>query len=173
MKLVHMIGAGSLVVAGGMVLAWSMGDRTADASIDVSFQSTAEAAEDKVTVAAPQSTARSTFDQFWTRVSADKSGLDAISIKVGVPHSTGVEHLWMTGCKSADAQVFECIVSNEPVQVALKLGTPVSFERSAITDWMYRQDGKIHGGYSIRAMLPTLPAQEAAEMTAMLAPLPQ
>jgi len=173
MKLVHMIGAGCLMVAGGMFLAWSLDDRTAEASVAAPEKAAVEVSNGDAEIARLQSEARSTFGQFWTRVSTDKTGLDAISIKVAVPHASGAEHLWMTGCKSADAQTFECTVSNEPVQVALKLGARVSFDRAAISDWMYRQDGKIHGGYSIRALLPTLPVQQAEDMTAMLAPLPQ
>ncbi len=173
MKLGHIIGAGMVLMAGGMLLAWSLDDNKAQASIESSEQNVASFSEGDSKMSKSQSAARTSFDQFWQRVSTDATGLDAISIKVAVPHQNGPEHLWMTGCKSADAQAFNCFVSNKPVRVSLELGKQYSFERGAISDWMYRQDGKIYGGYSIRALLPTLPADQAEAMTAMLAPLPQ
>ena len=190
MKLYQMIGAGAVMMVGGGLLAWTLDDRSAQASIasgDVMAAEKTVAAVEPATQNRPsavlpaqlsgmdlsQIAARGTFDQFWTRISTDRRGLDAISIKVAVPHDTGSEHLWMTGCQSADAQSFDCVVSNEAVNVPLKLGSRYKFERAAISDWMYRQEGKIHGGYSIRVLLPTLPEQQAKAMTAMLAPLPQ
>lgn len=173
MKLLQMIGAGVLTVAGGMFLAWSLDDRSVEASISESADNVVTLQEDDDEINSAQVDARATFDRFWTRVSTDPSGLDAISIKVAVPHAGGSEHLWMTGCASADAQAFDCVVSNEPVEVPLKLGTRYQFERTAISDWMYRQDGMIHGGYSIRVLLPTLPVEQADAMAAMLAPLPE
>lgn len=174
MKLVYMIGAGVLTVAGGMFLAWSLDDRTVEASVAPADDGeVVDLAANDTGMASARSRAVSTFDQFWSRVSTDPSGLDAISIKVAVPHINGSEHLWMTGCQSADAQSFACIVSNEPVDVPLKIGTRYDFQRAAISDWMYRQNGLIHGGYSIRELLPTMPDDQAKAMMAMLAPLPK
>lgn len=173
MNLVKMIGAGALVMVGGGLLAWTFDDRSVEATVAKTGDSVVAMDGADTEMARSQAAARTTFDAFWTRINADKTGLDAISIKVAVPHAGGAEHLWMTGCKSANAQTFDCVVSNEAVDVPLKLGSRYSFERASISDWMYRQNGKIHGGYSIRALLPTLPAQQAQAMTAMLAPLPQ
>jgi len=174
MKIGYMVGAGVLTVAAGMFLAWSLDNsNSAQASIEGVEPGVISVAEGDTGMASARDGALSTFDQFWSRVSADKSGLDAISIKVAVPHANGSEHLWMTGCQSGDAQKFNCVVSNEPIDVALKLGARYQFSRGEISDWMYRQDGKIHGGYSIRELLPKMPADQAAQMTAMLAPLPQ
>lgn len=162
-------------VAGGGFLAYSL-DQPAKAnigSVSISAKDNmVTLAEGDKAMAAARDAARATFDQFWTRVQGDTTGLDAISIKVGIPHDQGSEHLWMTGCQSADAQRFACTVSNDPVDVPLKLGARYSFDREMISDWMYRQDGKINGGYSIRALLPTMPADQIEALTAMLAPLP-
>lgn len=173
MKLGYMIGAGVLMVAGGMFLAWSLDDRKVQASIDSPDENFVTLAADDEGMATALGQARATFDKFWTRVSTDPTGLDAISIKVAVPHANGSEHLWMTGCQSPDAQSFACIVSNEPVDVPLQIGKRYDFQRADISDWMYRQNGLIHGGYSIRELLPTMPADQAKSMAAMLAPLPK
>lgn len=122
-------------------------------------------------MAAARKSARASFDSFWTKVNGPGAqGLDAVSIKVGIPHSKGSEHIWMSGCDSRDAQRFACTISNDPVDVPLKLGARYSFDREMISDWMYRENGKIHGGYSIRALLPTMPKDQAEALSAMLAP---
>lgn len=172
MKPVLMVGAGVLLTAVGILAAWSLDKGSVEGDTANAGQNVFAVAEDDRAMAQARQEALSTFDAFWTGVRADRQGKDAISIKVAVPHEYGAEHLWMTGCKSADAQSFDCVVSNEPVDVALKLGSRYRFERADISDWMYRQNGRIHGGYSIRALLPTLPTEQAEAMTTMLAPLP-
>ncbi len=174
MKLGLIIGGGLLTIGCGMGLAWMLDDRNAaQASIGGVEPGVVVLAEGNQRMADARGGAHATFNQFWDRVSTDRTGLDAISIKVAVPHDNGSEHLWMTGCQSADAQSFDCVVSNNPVQVSLALGSRYQFTRADVSDWMYRQDGKIHGGYSIRELLPSMPADQAEQMSAILAPLPQ
>ncbi len=173
MKLTHIISAGVVVMAGGMSIAWVFSDREAEAGISSEqARGTAEVKPDS-RLTPSMLAARATFDAFWRRVSNDKTGLDAISIKIGIPHENGMEHLWMTGCVSEDAQVFDCVLSNEPRFVQQAFGSRYRFSRESISDWMYRQNGKIHGGYSIREELPLLPQDQADALSAMLAPLPQ
>ena len=80
MKLGYMIGGGVLTIACGMLLAWSLDDRSsAKASIDGMEQA--------------RSAALSSFDQFWNKVSTDSAGVDAISIKVSIPHTLSLIHI--------------------------------------------------------------------------------
>jgi uncharacterized protein YegJ (DUF2314 family) len=45
----------------------------------------------------------------------------------------------------------------------LKLDEPVSFSPSELSDWMYLEDGKIVGGYTIRVLRNHMPAAEAVD----------
>lgn len=173
MKLGHIIAIGAVLMTGGVALAWMLDGRSVEArNVEPEKTVVAQPSEDEALIRA-RALARASFGDFWARVSRDRTGLDAVSVKVSIPHGRGIEHLWMTGCKAHGAEAFECVVSNEPEHVKLRLGVRYRFPSDAISDWMYRQDGKIHGGYSIRALLPTLPAEQAEVMKAMLAPLPQ
>jgi uncharacterized protein YegJ (DUF2314 family) len=173
MKLGHIAAAAAVLVTGGIALAWTLDSRSVEArSVEPERTVVETPSEDEALIRA-RALARASFGDFWARVTKDRTGMDAVSVKVSIPYGRGVEHLWMTGCKTHTSEMFECAVSNEPEHVKLRLGVRYRFHADAISDWMYRQDGKIHGGYSIRALLPTMPTDQAEVMRTMLAPLPK
>ena len=62
-------------------------------------------------------------------------------------------------------------INNEPRDIAgLKIGQRVTVPLGQLTDWMYTREGKIHGGQTIRAIIPALPKAQADQYRAMLAP---
>jgi uncharacterized protein YegJ (DUF2314 family) len=38
-----------------------------------------------------------------------------------------------------------------------------------MSDWMFMRDGKMHGNYTMRPLLKTMPAEQAAKLRSMLA----
>ena len=52
---------------------------------------------------------------------------------------------------------------------SVKNGQRVPVYPAVISDWMYRLDGKIKGGETIRAIIPMLSPEEAAQYKEMLA----
>ena len=118
--------------------------------------------------------AQATFPHFWaTNVDADGFADEGASIKVAVPYEDGREHIWMGPCRGdLTNDVFVCVVANDPVHVDLEPGRLFPFERHMISDWMKRDaDGMIEGGYTLRAMLPRLPEDQAEALRAQLLPL--
>ena len=71
MKLGFVIGAGVVTVAGGMFLAWSLDDRTAQASIDGADSNVISVDPADKGIAAARISALATFDDFWGRISKD------------------------------------------------------------------------------------------------------
>ncbi|MFN7926277.1 MAG: DUF2314 domain-containing protein [Bryobacteraceae bacterium] len=66
--------------------------------------------------------------------------------------------------------VFEGWVSNEPGLVHnVKYGQTWKVKKAEIVDWMFRRGGKIHGNYTMRPLLETMPAEEAAKYRVLLA----
>jgi uncharacterized protein YegJ (DUF2314 family) len=64
-----------------------------------------------------------------------------------------VEHIWLTEV-SFDGHLFHGKVDNEPVDIkGARLGQEVSVAANEISDWMYVEDGRLVGGYTIAAML--------------------
>jgi uncharacterized protein YegJ (DUF2314 family) len=55
-------------------------------------------------------------------------------------------------------------VNNDPDTVKnVKIGQKVSIEPSKISDWMFVENGKLVGGYTIRVLRDTMSAGERAE----------
>lgn len=118
--------------------------------------------------------ARATLDDFIALYEAKQIDADSASLKVGVPTTEGFccEHLWMSRF-ARDGAAFTAIVGNEPVDADyLTAGQSYQFTRASISDWSYIDDGRIHGAYTLRAMLPHLDADRAAQLRKVLVPLP-
>ncbi len=95
------------------------------------------------------------------------------SVKVAFPvKGGGNEHIWVS-LLARSGKTMEGRLQNNPVNVPYKINQKVSFTESSLSDWSYWDaNGKLHGNYTTRVMLPHLSAAEAAQMRAILAPLP-
>ena len=118
--------------------------------------------------------ARSTLEDFLNLTqSGGFCGTDS-SLKVAVPYGDdNQEHIWMGDFQLQSDGRFEATVGNDPVYVTgLNFGDRYAFGRDQISDWMYWEDGHIHGAYTLRVLLPQMPAEQADEFRTILAPLP-
>ena len=62
-------------------------------------------------------------------------------------------------------------INNQPRDIRdLKVGQRVTVPVTQLTDWMYTRGDKFHGTYTLRAMLPFMPPDQAASFKARLAP---
>ena len=61
-------------------------------------------------------------------------------------------------------------VNHAPFRLrAVLIDQRLKIDPAIISDWMYRRDGKIVGGETIRVLIPRLGEDEAAQVKAMLA----
>ena len=119
--------------------------------------------------------ARATLDDFLNLIQTGGFGGSDPSVKVAVPYGAdNREHIWMGDFQMAADGSFEATVANAPVNISgMNLGDRYAFNRDQISDWMYFDNNKIHGAYTLRAMLPRMSAEQAAGFREALAPLPQ
>lgn len=107
--------------------------------------------------------ARSTLDQFTTALTSPKPSQSTFSIKLPFKDGESVEHMWLAPV-SYDGQVFRGTVNNDPAQVKnVKIGQEVTAAPAEISDWMFVDDGKLVGGYTLRVLRNAMPANERAE----------
>jgi len=89
------------------------------------------------------------------------AGQEYFSIKVMIEDSGKVEHIWLTAPDFDEEGNLFGEVGNEPVQVkTVKLGQKIGVMRSLISDWMIVENGRLVGGYTIRAIREGLPETE-------------
>lgn len=128
------------------------------------------AAEDPAMKAAYDQ-AKRTFSTYLARAAAPAPGTDKYMVKVRIQDKYGVEHMWVKDVRRSSGG-FVGVIDNEPITIhSVKLGDSYPFTPENVSDWMYMKDGKIHGGYTIRALLPKLPPAKAKAVGEMLAPL--
>ncbi|MBW8683968.1 YegJ family protein [Chitinophaga rhizophila] len=86
------------------------------------------------------------------------------SVKVLIDDGVNREHLWLTSPSFDDEGNLYGIVGNKPVYVnSVAVNQKIGIDPRFISDWMIIEDGRLIGGYTIRAIRDGKPVQEWAE----------
>ena len=118
------------------------------------------------------SRARETIDVYWAAAN-DPKGRKGFAVKVKISDKNGSEHFWLRAVKRTNTG-FEGIIANTPVMVKkVKEGQLYAFKKPEISDWMFFENGKIIGGFTIRVMADRMPKDQAAQIKAALAYRPK
>lgn len=164
---IRAVGAALLVV--GLAMGAAASEPAAETKSPVVY-----VAPDDADMAEAVAAARGTLDSVLERVATGGIPMEAIQLKVAIPkEGGGHENLFVEGIVRLDETTFEGLLANEPRALpGLKRGDRHRFTHDEITDWLFIANGRMHGAYTLRVMLPLLPKQQADEFRAMLAPLP-
>jgi uncharacterized protein YegJ (DUF2314 family) len=148
-----------------MLAASCRGDAPAgDAAVDV----VATVKKGDPEMAAAISRARSRLPEFWKAFEAP-AGRDSFSVKVPITDGAGTEYFWLFDLSRAGERVFGTIGNRPTVVTSVRENQRIDVPQSEIADWMYMQDGKMHGNFTLRPLLRTLPPNQAEQLRAMLA----
>ncbi|MEM9198589.1 MAG: DUF2314 domain-containing protein [Pseudomonadota bacterium] len=118
--------------------------------------------------------ARASLPAFLDRVADPEAEIEYPVLKIAYTTLTGDgEHVWVDRLSIGLDGTLSGHIANDPVNLPqIRLYDRVEIDLSRVSDWGYTQDGLLHGYYTLRAMLPHLPAADAAVYRAVLAPLP-
>jgi uncharacterized protein YegJ (DUF2314 family) len=107
--------------------------------------------------------ARSSVGQFIRALRAKRPGDTNFMVKKPFRQGDRTEHLWLTGLTFTGHR-FHGRVDNRPRLIkGLKLGSYCSVEPGEITDWAYLHEGKLVGGYTMRALYARLSPKQQKE----------
>lgn len=107
--------------------------------------------------------AKQSVSQIIDALSNPKPGQSEFAVKVGIEDDGGVEHMWVGDVRYENG-TFIGILNNEPQMVtSVKFGQKMTVPESEISDWMYVDNGKLVGGFTIRVLRDTLSDEEKAE----------
>lgn len=110
--------------------------------------------------------ARRTFPQFLSALQSPAPNQRAFAVKVAFVEGKAIEHIWL-GEVRYDGKLIHGLVGNEPVNVKdVKVSDQASVSPSAISDWMYVQDGRLMGGHTIRLLYRRASPQEQDRLRA-------
>lgn len=111
--------------------------------------------------------ARSEVDSFIGELSKPTGTNHAV--KAPIEDAGKTEHFWLTDVSFQNGE-FKGTINNDPGIVRnVKIGQSWTIKKTAISDWMFMRDGKIYGNYTMRPLLKTMPADEAAKYRSILA----
>lgn len=143
------------------------------------------APEPKVVTAAPAQptadpalpAARGRANEAWPAFLSLSSGADVRRIKLlaMLPSATGgEEEIWMTDCEAGGPADYLCLIEDTPSRPEVAPGDTYAVARNDIADWLVEmRNGRLHGGFTIRARLPQMEPTERARLLPRLAPLPR
>ena len=107
--------------------------------------------------------ARGSFDQFQTAFEKQQPGQDFFSVKLLVEDGEHQEHVWTTPVR-IEAGKYYGPLDNEPYQIKkYALGDEINIPVDQISDWMYVDDGKLVGGYTLRVVRDSLTEEQRKE----------
>lgn len=126
-----------------------------------------ESGYDETEMDAAIARARSEVDSFISEL-ANPTGTDH-AVKVPIEDDGQIEHFWLSEVSYKDGR-FEGVINNDPGIVDnVKIGQPWTVQKEQISDWLYMRDGKMHGNYTMRPLLKTMPETEAEKLRSILA----
>lgn len=83
------------------------------------------------------------------------------SVKVMIRDGEQKEHLWLTTPSFDDEGNLYGVVGNKPVSVrSVNMNQKIGIDAQSISDWMIIENGRLIGGYTIRAIRDSLPQNE-------------
>ena len=82
------------------------------------------------------------------------------SVKVKIEDAGKIEHIWLIEPSfDQDGNLFG-VVGNEPIDVKnIKLNQKIGIEENLVSDWMILENGRLIGGYTLRAIRDNLSGQ--------------
>jgi uncharacterized protein YegJ (DUF2314 family) len=90
--------------------------------------------------------------QFVPALKSPKPTQSEFSVKMMFTENKKFEHMWLASVRF-DGQKFHGKVSNDPNSVkTVKFGQNVSVAPNEISDWMYVENRKLKGGFTIRVL---------------------
>jgi len=100
-----------------------------------------------------------TLHHFKDCLSSPKENQNYFSLKARIEDDHAVEHIWL-GEPEYDAEgSFYGVVGNVPLNLTnVKLGDRVGVSSDHVSDWMIVEEGRLIGGYTIRALRDAYPA---------------
>lgn len=92
--------------------------------------------------------------------------IEVKSLKVKFQNETDVEHIWLTDVEFKDGQ-YSGILDNEPEYITdHKIGDTINVDSKNISDWMYIENGKLFGGYTIKVLRNRMSESERKQFDA-------
>jgi|688.fasta_scaffold228150_2 uncharacterized protein YegJ (DUF2314 family) len=96
--------------------------------------------------------AKLNIEYFDLALKSNNPKFNNISVKQPYKTESGSEHIWISDIILKEDKYLGIIGNTPEYTSEVKLGDTVLVEKSRISDWMYIEENKLRGGYTIRAL---------------------
>ena len=108
--------------------------------------------------------ARKTIREFIKALRHPVPGQEDFEVKKAFTEGNKVEHIWISDVQIVGHHLLQGRVDNQPRKITgVKLGQVVTVNPKEISDWLYVDNGKLVGGYTVRVHYSELSPKEKAE----------
>lgn len=108
-------------------------------------------------------TAKENLHIFKNVLEKNNTGCTSFNLKVRFKTPDRYEHIWVSDI-SLRKNTFYGVIGNLPAYLPeIKLGDTISIKNEDITDWMFLDGNKLHGGYTIQVLRNRMTEEERDE----------
>ncbi len=104
--------------------------------------------------------ANETLVQFDEALKSNNSNYKYFALKTRFTTVSGGEHIWLSKIVMKDNNYFGVIDNLPQSTTEVKIGDTIKIENNNISDWMYIDDKKLAGGYTIRLLRQRMNKEE-------------
>jgi uncharacterized protein YegJ (DUF2314 family) len=126
-------------------------------------------AEDDPDMSVAITKARSLLPQFWQVFGHHEHGETDFCLKFKITDNGQTEHFWAVNVERKDTKIFGTINNDPEIIRNVKIGDRIPIPEDDISDWLYMQNGKMVGNYTLRVLFKQMSASEVEKYKAMLA----
>jgi uncharacterized protein YegJ (DUF2314 family) len=112
--------------------------------------------------------ANKTFPLFEQNIFAGEPGTSHFAIKMIFKQSEDEDHLWLTNLHKKDGFLYGVLYDAPRYAKGIKPGDTMIIKKDRISDWVYGENGKMIGGYTIRVIYNQMKADEKKEYQASI-----
>lgn len=132
---------------------------------EIENQSTINVESDDKEMSAAIEKANQTLTDFNAVLSNPKIEVKSLKVKFETSNGGG-EHIWLADVEYKNGK-YSGILDNEPEYITeYKIGDKIEVDNSKISDWMYIENGKLIGGYTIKLLRARMTEAERKQFDA-------
>jgi uncharacterized protein YegJ (DUF2314 family) len=109
------------------------------------------------------SSAISALNQFDSAYINNHFDTSTFALKVKLSTTTGFEHIWATSISMDKGDYYGEIDNLPSMLTKVKLGDKLKISKADISDWMYSDNGRLIGGFTIKEIRSRMTGQEKQE----------
>lgn len=152
------------VILAIVILEWWRTERLANDPVELPANSGLTAIPDddpKMLAAIKQ--ARETLDQFIVAFQNPQPSRTKLSIKMQVSDGTNIEHMWIVPVSYSNAKFRGTLMNNPYNLKGIVYGQELECSKEQVSDWVYVENGKLIGGYTMNVIRDSLSPEERLE----------